>query len=189
MRMIRLGEKDKRALLSTQNAYRKTSMPNTMVGYGWHITRKGLSGIYWQNGKTGGYASYLGFNPSTKTGCVILTNSAVPLDELGFYILDPESFPLPKPPPSGKRPERILRQYTGTYQITPQAQLIVSSDGDGRLFAEIAGEPRYRVYPAGKDEFTYPTGDVTIRFNMGRRGAEAVTMRIGLRQMQGRRVD
>ncbi|MGE9296152.1 MAG: serine hydrolase [Puniceicoccales bacterium] len=187
MQMMKLEKDDQRALLSTQNAYKQTSMPSTMVGYGWHITRKDLGAVYWQNGKTGGYAAYVGFNPSRRTGCVILTNSAVPIDELGFYVLDPENFPLPEPPPTGIRPARTLEQYLGVYQVGPDVQLIITRDG-GKLYAEISGEPKYRIYPMGKDEFAYATGNVRIFFKTGPREAEAVSVRIGMKQMQGRRV-
>jgi len=187
MGMVRIDKDDQRALLSTQNAYKKTSMPSTMIGYGWHITRKGLGPVYWQNGKTGGYAAFIAFNPATKTGCVILTNSAVPLDELGFYVCDPEYFPLPEPAPSGKRPSYVLQRYAGAYQVGPDAVLIITQE-DGKLFAEIPGEPKYRVYPVGRDLFAYAVGDVSLQFRMGRSRAESVSVQIGMKQMQGHRI-
>ncbi|MEO0796595.1 MAG: serine hydrolase [Verrucomicrobiota bacterium] len=187
LQMIKLDKNDKRAFLSTQNAYKTTSMPHTMVAYGWHVTRKGLRGVYWQNGKTAGYASYIGFCPATKTGCVVLTNSSIPLDELGFYILDPDAFPLPKPPPSGVRPAKQLREYEGAYQIGPEAVLVVSREG-GKLYAQIPGQPRYRVYPVGKNEFAYASGDVRLLFERTRQGVVGVTVTIGFKQLQGKKV-
>ncbi len=188
LQMVRVDKNFQRALLGMHSAFTKTSMPHTMVGYGWHITRKGLQGVYWQNGKTGGYASYIGFNPSTKTGCVILTNSAQPLDDVGFYILDPEQFPLPAPPPSGIRPARELKKYEGVYQVGPDAQLSITQD-EGKLYATIPGQPSYRIYPVGKHEFAYATGDVRIVFDATRRGSvDSLTMYIGIKPINAKRV-
>lgn len=184
MGMVRLENRERRALLSTHNAYAQTSMPNTMAAHGWHITRKGLGGVYWANGKTGGYAAFVGFNPATQTGCVILTNSAQPLDEAGFYVLDPESFPLPQPPPSGLRPAKELEKYAGIYRLGPDAELIVTRDG-GKLYAQMPGAPRYRVYPTGKREFAYANGDVRLIFDAKSR---SVTLLAGLKQFRGQKV-
>ncbi|MBK1859774.1 serine hydrolase [Cerasicoccus arenae] len=187
MSMIKLDKDDERAVRTTQNVFTKTSMPNTMIGYGWHVTRKALQAVYWQNGKTGGYAAFVGFNPSTKTGCVVLTNSAQGLDDVGFYILDPEQYPLPKPPPSGLRPAKQLMKYEGTYQVGPDAKIDITRDGE-KLYAQIPGQPRYRVYPVGKNEFAYATGDVRIIFDDSKRGVNGITMLIGLKKIQGKRI-
>lgn len=189
LQMVKMSQDFKRAVLGTQNVFTRTSMPHTSVGYGWHVTRKGLQGIYWQNGKTGGYAAYLGFNPSTKTGCVVLTNTALELDDVGFYILDPEQFPLPAPPPSGIRPAKELMKYEGVYQVGPDAKIAITRDG-GKLYAEIPGQPSYRIYPVGPNEFAYATGDVRIGFNPDRRGAvDSLTLFIGLKKLIGKRVE
>ncbi len=187
MQMIKLDTDDIRAIKTTQNVYMKTSMPNTSVCYGWHLTQKGLAPIYWQNGKTAGYSAYVGFNPSTRTGCVVLSNSGQGLDDVGFYILDPEQYPLPKPPPSGIRPVKQLRNYVGVYRVGPDADIIITNDG-GKLYAQIPGQPSYRVYPVGPNDFAYATGDVRISFNENRGRVDSLTMMIGLKKINGKRV-
>jgi CubicO group peptidase (beta-lactamase class C family) len=42
----------------------------------------------WHNGGTGGFASFLGFDPAEKTGIVLLANSDRQPDGTGFKILD-----------------------------------------------------------------------------------------------------
>ncbi|WP_309396039.1 serine hydrolase [Cerasicoccus maritimus] len=187
MGMVKLDADDKRALAMTQNVYIRTSMPNTSVCYGWHMTQKSMQPVYWQSGKTGGYAAFLGFNPNTRTACVILTNSAQQLDDVAFYVLDPEQFPLPKPPPSGIRPVKQLKKYLGTYKVGPDAELVITNDG-GKLYAQIPGQPSYRVYPTGTNEFAYATGDVRIIFNDQKGKVDTLTMVIGLKKISGRRV-
>jgi hypothetical protein len=55
------------------------------IGLAWMTTH---AGIVWHNGMTGGYASFLGFTANGWCGVVILTNTAVSADDLGFARLD-----------------------------------------------------------------------------------------------------
>jgi serine-type D-Ala-D-Ala carboxypeptidase/endopeptidase len=65
--------------------------PEVSVGLGWIISHSNDSKIIWHNGETGGFRSYIGFNPKTKKGVVILSNSTEDWpDELGLVLLDPD---------------------------------------------------------------------------------------------------
>ncbi|GAB3500645.1 hypothetical protein GCM10027341_26280 [Spirosoma knui] len=60
--------------------------PVQTIGLGWHIVNR--TGWLWHNGGTGGFRSFVGFNPTNKTGVVILTNSvSVPLDGLDWKLI------------------------------------------------------------------------------------------------------
>lgn len=59
--------------------------PVETVGLGWHIVKR--TGWLWHNGGTGGFRSFVCFHPVHKTGLVILTNAAVPLDGLDWAII------------------------------------------------------------------------------------------------------
>lgn len=61
------------------------------IGLGWHILKsaKGTN-LYWHNGGTGGYSSFLVFNIENKSAVVILSNVSninLVIDELGFALL------------------------------------------------------------------------------------------------------
>ncbi|MEZ4828650.1 MAG: serine hydrolase domain-containing protein [Bacteroidia bacterium] len=62
------------------------------VGLGWMISdpEKGQTTI-WHNGATGGYQSFLGFYPDSKTGVIVLSNTSTPsmqeATKAGFYLL------------------------------------------------------------------------------------------------------
>ena len=58
------------------------------IGLGWHIIDNGKRNIVWHNGATGGFASFVGFDPDSKEGVVVLTNSQVLVDEIGLDVLD-----------------------------------------------------------------------------------------------------
>ena len=59
------------------------------VGMGWHILEPPANDkrIIWHNGGTGGYCSYIGFIKETRTGVVVLSNSANSVDAAGIRIL------------------------------------------------------------------------------------------------------
>lgn len=56
----------------------------TRVGLGWHQTAAKTG--WWHNGGTGGYASFARFDPTAQTALVILSNTAVSVDELAMAI-------------------------------------------------------------------------------------------------------
>jgi serine-type D-Ala-D-Ala carboxypeptidase/endopeptidase len=47
------------------------------VGLAWVISKQNNQTVIWHNGETGGYAAFLGFNPNTKQGLVILSNLTI----------------------------------------------------------------------------------------------------------------
>jgi D-alanyl-D-alanine-carboxypeptidase/D-alanyl-D-alanine-endopeptidase len=70
------------------------AFPGQEIGLGWlKRTEKG-STIIWHNGGTWGHAAFAGFDPSAKTGVVILANVAHSMgnvDDIGFHLLNPGS--------------------------------------------------------------------------------------------------
>jgi D-alanyl-D-alanine-carboxypeptidase/D-alanyl-D-alanine-endopeptidase len=60
------------------------------IGLGWmHLPLRGTDHeLLFHNGGTGGFRSFAGFVPATRTAVVVLSNSARSVDALGFRILD-----------------------------------------------------------------------------------------------------
>jgi serine-type D-Ala-D-Ala carboxypeptidase/endopeptidase len=63
---------------------------------GWVILNVADKDVIFHNGGTGGFRSFLGFFKGTETGVVILSNSAVTVDELGIKILEMLALDMPK---------------------------------------------------------------------------------------------
>lgn len=63
--------------------------PSMQIGLGWHVFTRPDRVLTWHNGGTGGYRSFTGFDQQNRRGVVILTNSALPSDDIGFHLLDP----------------------------------------------------------------------------------------------------
>lgn len=66
------------------------------VGLGWITRSKADSHIVWHNGGTGGFFSFLGFDPARRVGVVVLSNAHHPVDDIGLHLLD-ASNPLAMP--------------------------------------------------------------------------------------------
>ncbi len=61
-----------------------------LMGYSWFsttLTKSSNRPVIWQNGGTAGYRCFIGFVKSSQTAVVLLSNSAHPVDEIGFEIL------------------------------------------------------------------------------------------------------
>jgi serine-type D-Ala-D-Ala carboxypeptidase/endopeptidase len=61
--------------------------PNLKVGLGWHISPLDGDSLFWHNGRTGGYRSFLGFTKDKQNGVVILTNSESGVDNMSIQVL------------------------------------------------------------------------------------------------------
>ncbi|MBX3146189.1 MAG: beta-lactamase family protein [Gemmatimonadales bacterium] len=85
-----------RILASTHAPQAATGFPHLSVGLGWHLLTRPSGSIVWHNGGTGGYRTFLGFDPARRVGVVILSNSAIGADDVGFHLIDP-TFPLSEP--------------------------------------------------------------------------------------------
>ncbi len=62
--------------------------PAMRIGLGWHVIGPDSSAVFWHNGGTGGYRSFIGFDPRRKIGVVVLSNSALGIDDIGLHVLD-----------------------------------------------------------------------------------------------------
>ena len=60
------------------------------LALGWNILPLDGHEIFWHNGGTGGYRSFVGFDPKTGTGVVVLSNAftRAGVDDIGIHMLD-----------------------------------------------------------------------------------------------------
>src|SRR5271170_8100898 len=111
------------AMAAMLNTRRPTGTAGLEIGLGWHIITKGDKQIIWHNGGTGGYRSFMGFDPKSKVGVVLLSNVSTPVgvDDIGRHLLDPSS-PLAAPPKEHKQvavDPKLFDNYVGSYQLAP----------------------------------------------------------------------
>jgi serine-type D-Ala-D-Ala carboxypeptidase/endopeptidase len=146
---------------------RPTGTAGLEIALGWHITTRGEKEIVWHNGGTGGYRSYMGFDPKSRVGVVLFSNVSTPagVDDIGRHILDP-TLPLATPPKEHKQiavESKLFDNYTGKYQMTPNFVLTITSDGD-HLFVQATNQPRFEIFPESNTDYFLKAVDAQITF-------------------------
>lgn len=138
---------------------------NMKIGLGWHIRNK----IVWHNGGTGGFRTFAGYEPEKKMAVVILTNSTVGADDLGFHLMD-ESIPLKKIRKEITVAPSVLQSYVGVYEITPQFQLTVTLE-NGQLMTQATGQPKFSLHAESETKFFLRVVDAQVEFIRNEQGA------------------
>ena len=136
--------------------------PGMRIGLGWHVIGPDSAAVIWHNGGTGGYHTFIGFDPRRRIGVVVLSNSAPGIDDIGFHVLNPAA-PLATVRVAIALPADSLDAYVGTYQLAPTFALTVPREGAG-LVAQATGQGANAIYPSARDEFFYKVVDAQISF-------------------------
>jgi CubicO group peptidase (beta-lactamase class C family) len=156
------------------------------IGLGWLIMPADGREIVWHNGATGGFRSFVGYNPKARIGVVVLCNAfTLSGDDIGLHLLDPE-LPLANPEPPKQRTgipidPQLLDNYTGRYQVAPNLVFEITRDGD-RLYAQgftqllqnqpgnLTGLPKFELFAEGEKSFFAKVADNQITFETGPQG-------------------
>lgn len=141
-----------RAIVATQQLQEVDRM-----ALGWHARSDSAGNtIYWHNGGTGGFASFLAVNPATSQGWLILSASSEYgwLTELGFSPLAAQE----------ESTEAIdLAPFIGVFQLAPSLFLTVSEQ-EGRLFGQATGQGAFPLTHKGGREFEFAAARIEITF-------------------------
>jgi serine-type D-Ala-D-Ala carboxypeptidase/endopeptidase len=152
------------AMLATR---RPTGGPNLEIALGWHISKRPGGEIVWHNGGTGGYRSWIGFDPKSRTGVVVLSNTSTNtgIDDIGLHLLDP-TVPLLQPAKQRKEVKvdaAVLEKYAGRYQLAPTFIITVTREGE-HLYAQATAQPRFEIFAEDDHNFFYKVVDAQITF-------------------------
>jgi D-alanyl-D-alanine-carboxypeptidase/D-alanyl-D-alanine-endopeptidase len=118
------------------------------IGLAWMTSR---GGIIWHSGQTGGYRGFLGFTADRRHGVVILSNTTVDADDLGFATLNPRA-PLAPAYKAIVLPSASLDEYVGTYKLADKFLLKIFRVNDG-LFVRATGQGPIPIFPSAPNEF------------------------------------
>ena len=157
---------------------------NMKIGLNWLITHAGTDTIVWHNGGTGGYRTFIGFEPSRKTGIIVMTNTTgAGADDIGFHLLDPALPLAPAPVPPKQRTAidvsaDVLARYVGTYQLAPNFTLEVTLK-DGALYLHPTDQATLRLWPESETNFFLKEVDAQLTFV---RDAQGVVTAVVLHQ-------
>jgi D-alanyl-D-alanine-carboxypeptidase/D-alanyl-D-alanine-endopeptidase len=144
-----------------------TDSPDMEIMMGWHVWNRYGAHIIWHNGVTGGYWSFIGFDPVKKTGAVVLSNTRFDNDAIGLHAID-KDWPVEKLNAPHQRVEleidpAILGRYVGVYRFGPNYTVQVSLEY-GHLWVRDTGEKAIELLAEKETEFFFKTMDVQVSF-------------------------
>lgn len=194
------------AFLSANLGYTETALAPAMVamlktrrnagpgqvGLAWLIDTQGGVEIISHSGTTGGYRSFIGYDPKARVGVVVLSNSGTGagVEDIGIHLLNPKVPLLDSkalaPPKQRKevtvRPA-LLDTYVGRYQF-PSGQMAGITREGGRLFLQGEGDVRVAFYAESNQTFFAKLMDAQMVFRTDRQGrvTEIVFLRKGSTQ-------
>ena len=156
------------------------------IGLNWITRTTDGRRIVWHNGGTAGFRTFIGFDPDAEVGVVVLTNSGIGADDIGFHLLN-RNIPLAPPPvPGFLRREVVdvdratLERYVGEYALAGQTRSFgISRDGDA-LYARFYELPPIELMARSKEEFSLRWTAAKVVFDLDAAGAPtAMTFHIG----------
>jgi CubicO group peptidase (beta-lactamase class C family) len=149
------------------------------IGLGWFIFPTDGREIAMHDGGTGGFCSFVGYDPEQRIGVVVLSNAFTPsgVVDIGLHLLNPKS-PLANPEPPKQRTgihidPKLLDNYTGRYQLTPNLIFEVTRDGDrlfGQTFAQATAGPKFELFAEAEKNFFARVADNQFTFETGPEG-------------------
>jgi serine-type D-Ala-D-Ala carboxypeptidase/endopeptidase len=154
---------------------RPTGDPQMEIAYAWHVLTRDGKSVIWHNGGTGGYRTFMGYDPKSRVGVVVLSNTSTPAgpDDIGFHLLNAK-FPLSKVEPPKEHTtvtleSKVLDGYPGFYELGPNTFVTVTRDGE-RMFVQLTGQPKLEVFASAEKEFFLKVVDAQITFETDARG-------------------
>ncbi|HEY4248859.1 MAG TPA: serine hydrolase [Lacunisphaera sp.] len=145
-----------RALVATMQP--QHAMPDTggKIALGWLIAGGKDKPVYWHNGATAGSHAFIGFDPRSGKGVVLLANIQKGMEGFGFSLL---GLPSPKPATGVAN----ARDFVGNYSFTPTFSISVTTKG-GVVFAQATAQPQFALRSISADRFAVTGVPAEISF-------------------------
>jgi D-alanyl-D-alanine-carboxypeptidase/D-alanyl-D-alanine-endopeptidase len=161
------------AAMAAQLAVRRAGgAPNLSTALAWAVQSEPNGTVVSHSGATGGYMSFIGFNPATRTGIVVLTNAAAVIgpEDIGRHVLI--GLPLARVPAAHVEvalDANAKAALVGQYRLAPDTVLTISLEG-GQLYAEPTGASKMAVFPEGPRQLFVKGADIELTFVIGADG-------------------
>ena len=160
----------KTALAMTQQSHYEIDA-KVSVGLNWFMK----SDLVFHDGMTGGYNSLVVFSKSKKIGVVVLADTAIGgtsglLNQVGFAFLKTLIGEKPEEPPQIRATAAVdralLEKYAGSYSLVPLVATITVTCEEDKLFAQLTGQGRFRIFAESDSKFFYRIVDAQITFEL-----------------------
>ncbi len=155
------------ALRLMSTVHHATDSPDMEIMLGWHVWKRFGARIVWHNGVTGGYWSFIGFDPLKRIGAVVLSNTRFDNDSIGLHAIDPD-WPVEKLNAPKQHVERTvdpaaLGRYVGVYRFSPTYTIQVSLEY-GHLWVRDTSDKALELFPEKENEFFFQAIDAQLSF-------------------------
>jgi serine-type D-Ala-D-Ala carboxypeptidase/endopeptidase len=159
------------------------------VALAWFVeTHDGVE-IISHSGSTGGYLSFIGYDPKARVGVVVLSNSGTGagVDDIGRHLLNPrvplldgEALKPQKPRMEVTLAPELLDSYVGHYRFPSSQTATITREGS-HLLLQGDGDIKVVFYAESNQNFFAKLMDAQITFNTDRQGrvAELIFHRSG----------
>ena len=155
----------------------RRSGPGIPQALGWWIIAPTPQddGIIVHDGGTLGFSSGVAYDPKSRTGVVVLSNTASAVGDIARHLLRPS---IPLTPAAGAAPVRTeipmdaagFDRLVGRYEPAPGVGFEVSRDGDA-LMIQLPGIPRLRLRPESANTFYVADNTrITVTFDLDAEG-------------------
>ncbi len=142
-------------------------------GLGWIVTEIYNKKLTGHSGGIHGFASNYYHLPEDDWVIVVLSNlQNAPVAEISnnlVAILYDKDYVLPKERMEVDIDPQLLERYVGAYTLMPNLILTVSKE-NGHLYAELTGQPKFRVFPESETRFFYRVVDAVLEFQVAESG-------------------
>jgi archaeosine-15-forming tRNA-guanine transglycosylase len=167
---------------------------NMNISLAWHINTGAGDDVIWHNGGTGGYRSFIGYDPKTRVGIVVLSNAStvVGVDDIGSHLVNqklpllPPTSPILQPPKERTEitmaPEKF-DVFAGRYQFTPEVVLTISRQ-DTHFYGQLTGQPRYEIFAESERDFFFKVTDAQLKFEVDASGRSTSVLLYQLGRIQ-----
>lgn len=161
------------AMKSMLTRRRPSVKENVDVAIGWHILNRYGDDIIWHNGGTGGYHSFMGFDPKKQLGIIVLSNSTNDIDDIGRHLVD-SRYELAKLTLAKEHKEiavdpKLFDDYVGVYEMTPAFKLTITREGN-KLYGQATGQGRMELFPESPTDYFLKEVDAQITFEKDEKG-------------------
>ena len=152
------------AMEEVQSSQGKSGPGTGKVAIGWLIRPSSQGNLVWHSGGTGGTRAWTGFNRRAGRSVVVLANSSVIVDDIGFHLLDPD-LPMRTPRKVAPASASLLRRCEGIFQIG-KSQMTIKPEGS-RLSVQMTGQNPNPAYWEGNLSFFFRAVDAQLSFEDG----------------------
>jgi serine-type D-Ala-D-Ala carboxypeptidase/endopeptidase len=142
------------------------------IALGWFLDLRGSVELISHSGSTGGYQSFIGYDPRTRVGVVVLSNSGTGagVNDIGFHLLNPrallldeESLTPPRTRTQVTIDSNVLDSYAGRYEFPSSQKASITREG-GHLILQGDGDVKIAFYPESNRDFFARIMDAQMRF-------------------------